>query len=102
MTDCTALLNPQVSDVFMCAFNLATGGFFLSMLLVFILLVYALYLFRVPMLASSGIVILTLFVFAGAGVADSGMPEIFKTLLLLAIMLFGAIVVLAFWRLQRI
>lgn len=102
MTACTALVNPSIADVFWCALDLATGNYFLSMLLVFILIIYGLYLFKVPAMASSAIIILALFTFAGAGVAGSGMPEIFKTLLLLAIMLFGAIVVLAFWRLQRI
>ena len=102
MTDCTSLLNPQIWDVVWCSLQLATGSALLAAILGFILLVYAMYTMRVPVMVAAIMSIMLIFVFAGAGVMANALASPFFTnLMWLVIVVFGVIVVLVFWRLNR-
>ena len=93
--------NPALFDVLFCGIDLAAGGFVMAGILMFILLLYALYKARVPFVAIVPIFLVILFVFAGAGIQQLRVDQLFTSLMWIAIIFISAIVALAFWKLRR-
>jgi len=101
---CTALgANPPLAELLWCAFDLATGARILTAIMVFVFLVYALYKFKVPIIASVPLTLFMLYVFSGAGDYNlrAGGAEVFTQMMWIAILLLGPIMFLAFWRLRK-
>jgi len=101
---CTEIAaSAPIQEVLWCGIELATGSFMLAAILIFILMLYGMYKLRLPFEVQVPIGLFVLFVFAGAGTFGLrlGGVDAFTTMMLIAVMVVGAIIVLAFWRLRR-
>jgi len=101
---CTALgPNPALMEVITCGIEMGAGGPVIAILLLFVIMIYGLYKFKIPFVAAVPLGALLLFVFAGAGnrLEALGGIRVFESLLL-SVILFGAIVIiLLFWRFRK-
>ena len=103
---CTALgANPAIGEVLWCGVQMGAGGFLLATILVFALMVYGMYKFRIPFELSLPLGIFLAFVFAGAGnaeiVAAAGGADVFTLLVWGGIIVVAAISFMAVWRLGK-
>lgn len=101
MTCSTLTSSAGLAELFFCTFDMATGSRILTALLVFAFLIYVMYRAKIPFFAAMPISIFIIFVFAGAGVMDYAAAPVFTNLMWVIVMLFGAVVVLAIWRLKK-
>lgn len=94
--------NTAIQELMWCAITNSTGGTALAVLLMFILLLYGMYQFKIPFAALVPVGIVLISVFAGAGAITSvaGTLDTFSTIMMMVIAFIGIIVFLAFWRLK--
>jgi len=101
---CTNLgTTPLLQDVFRCSVEMSTGGAVIAAIIMFGIIMYAMYKARIPFMVQVPIGLVILFVFAGSGLpnAQIGGLEAFSTLMWIAIIAVAAITILAFWRLRK-
>ena len=91
--DVTAL-----QDIAACAFQMSMGGGIIAGIIVFVLMLYGMYKMRIPFIVQVPVGLFILYVFAGAGMAPT---QPFSSLMLIAIMFFGAIIALLIWKFKR-
>lgn len=102
MTSCTALgSNAQIGQIINCALDMATGSRLLTGIIVFTVLMYALYKCKVPFIPAFLIGLFAVYVFSGAGIMEYGASALFTNLMLIGVMVLGAAIALVFWRLRR-
>lgn len=100
---CTALgTNPAIGEVLWCGIQMGAGGFVIATLLIFLLLLYGMYKFRLPFEAALPLGIFLAFVFAGAGnttmMRQAGGLGIFVQFLLISFLVVGGIAAMLLWR----
>ncbi len=93
--------NPQLWDVLSCGVIEGMGGWVLAGVLIFVLLLYAMYKARLPFVVIAPIGLVFLFVFAGAGITSLRVAEVFTSLMWIALIFVSIIVMMVFWKLRR-
>jgi hypothetical protein len=94
---CTALgTSPQLQDIVKCAFDMSIGNGAIAAIVVFAIFLYGMHKLRVPFMIQVPVGLFILYVFAGTSIGEA-VPA-FSTLMLFAIILFGAVGVLLLWR----
>jgi len=95
--------NPALFDVLSCGILEGMGGWMIAAIVMFVLLFYGMYKARVPFIAMVPIGLMVLFVFAGAGSVDAKLSagDVFTSMMWIAVVMVGAVILLAFWKLRR-
>ena len=70
-------------------------------ILIFVLLLYAMYAARLPFIVMAPIALLFLFVFAGAGITSLRVDPVFTSLMWIALVGVSIVTVIVFWKLRR-
>lgn len=106
--NCTGLINPDFAQVTWCALTMAIGSEVMVGILLFAVFMYGIYMLKLSFQSSIILGLLTLFVFAGAGITSqaigggfAGGQSPFTTMMWIAVIGVGAIIALFFWGLRR-
>lgn len=105
---CTTLAGAPLQEVLWCAIEQGAGGYAMAAILMFMLLLYAMYKFKLPIEAQVPIGIAILYIFAGAGAMEEAVKlnenagaSPFTLLMWIVVILIGTVVFFAFWRLRK-
>jgi len=94
---------PALQEILVCTVQLAAGGAVPAAILMFLVMTYAIYKFKLPFLAALPITALVILVFAGAGDISNriGGLHIFEILGILLILIAGGGIITFFLKFRR-